>query len=379
MSDRPPRVLHIINGEYFGGAARVLMNYLTSPDRRADVTVILHFQGELLTRLRELRIPVELLPMRNRFDIAATRQVLRFARQRKADLVHTHQLRNTLLARLATLAGGPPVVTHVHSPAFRESTRGLNNLITGATDRTLASRTRMFIAVSKSLGDELVRLRIPQNRIRIVPNGIPLPPAATPASRTALHGEFGIPSSVPIVGLVANLRPRKGAEILMRAVAQLRAEGRPLHVLLVGEAFRGEGRDYGAELRRLAEDLDISDQTTFAGFRRDTDAIISGLDVFVLPSLFGEGLPMALLEAMGAGVPTVSTPTEGIAEVISDGQTGMLVPSGDVTALAHAVRRLLTDGALAATIADRGRETVAAQHTAGVMAKSIEAVYEELL
>ena len=82
---------------------------------------------------------------------------------------------------------------------------------------------------------------------------------------------------------------------------------------------------------------------------------------------------------MGAGVPTVSTPTEGIAEVISDGQTGMLVPSGDVTALAHAVRRLLTDGALAATIADRGRETVAAQHTAGVMAKSIEAVYEELL
>ena len=379
VSDRAPRVLHIINGEYFGGAARVLTNYLTAPTRRADVTVMLHFEGELLDRLRELHVPVELVPMRSRLDIAASRHVYRFARRWGADLVHTHQLRNTLLARLASLAGGPKVVTHVHSPAFRESTRAVNNRLTGLADRILAARSRMFIAVSNSLRDELLRLKIPAHRIRVIPNGIPLPTASSPAARAELHGRFGIANEFPIVGLVANLRPRKGAEILMRAAAELKRAQVPVHLLFVGEAFRGEGRDYQADLASLGHNLKIVEQTTFAGFQRDTDGIIAGLDVFVLPSLFGEGLPMALLEAMGAGVPAVSTPVEGIADLVKDGRNGLLVPAGEVTALASAIRRLLTDSEFAATIARYGRDTVSEHHSADVMARSIEAVNEDLL
>lgn len=373
-----PRVLHIINGEYFGGAARVLMNYLTA-DRRAEVAIGLHFEGELAERLRQNGFRVEPFPMRGRLDVRVARDVLSFARSWRADLIHTHQLRNTLLARVASLIGGPPVVTHVHSPAFRESTHRITNLTTGAVDRALAGRTRRFIAVSESLARELRRLGIPAHRIRVVPNGIPLPAPADAASRAALHAQFGIPESDAVVGMVANLRPRKGAEVLIRAAAILRDEGQPLHLLFLGEAFREAGRDYAAELRSLVDELRLAPHTTFAGFRRDTDRLVGGLDLFALPSLFGEGLPMALLEAMGAGVPVISTPVEGISEVVVSGQNGLLVPPGEAPALAASIQGLLAEPEAARVIGQQGRATVASRYTADAMAQAIEQVYGELI
>jgi glycosyltransferase involved in cell wall biosynthesis len=372
-------VLHLINGEYFGGTARVLVNYLAADARRADVRVAVHFEGELLDRLRDLAIPTDVLPMRGRLDLAAARGVARLARRAGAELVHTHQPRNTLLARLASFIGGPPVVTHMHSPAFRESTHAWRNLATGALDRALAMRTRRFIAVSNSLAAELRRLGIDEGRVRVVPNGIPLPAAANSAARDALHDEFGVPRDVPIVGMVAVFRPRKGADLLIEAAAQVRAMGCPMHLLLVGEAFRGEGRDYGAQLRALASAAGLGEHVTFTGFRRDTDRVIAGLDLFVLPSRFGEGLPMVLLEAMGAGVPVVTTPVEGIVEAVRDGENGILVQPDDVRGLARAIARALADPTASARLGEAGRQTVVERYTSDSMARGIEAVYREIV
>ena len=379
MSTRTPRVLHLINGEYFGGTARVLVNYLTAGAREADVHVAVHFEGELLDRLRALTIPTEVLPMRGRLDLAVARDVARHAQRVGADLVHTHQLRNTLLARLASFAGGPPVVTHIHSPAFRESTHAWRNVATGALDRALAMRTRRFIAVSHSLAAELRRLGIASERVRVVPNGIPLPVAASRAARDALHDELGVSPDVPVVGMVAVFRPRKGAELLIQAAARALGTGVPIHLVMVGEAFRSEGRDYAAELRSLAEAAGLGDHITFTGFRRDTDLLIAGLDLFVLPSRFGEGLPMVLLEAMGAGVPVVTTPVEGIAEVVTDGENGILVPPDDIPSLATAIQRALTDPVTSARLGSAGRDTVLERYTSDAMARGIESVYREIL
>lgn len=379
MRTRPPRVLHLINGEYFGGTARVLVNYLTAGARQADVLVAVHFKGELLDRLHELTIPTEVLAMRGRLDLTVARDVARLAHRVGADLVHTHQLRNTLLARLASFVGSPPVVTHIHSPAFRESTHAWRNMATGALDRALAMRTRRFIAVSHSLAAELQRLGVAAERIRVVPNGIPLPVAASRAARDALHEEFNVPPDVPIVGMVAVFRPRKGAELLIQAAAQVLGQGAPIHLLMVGEAFRSEGRDYGAELRALANSGGLGEHATFTGFRRDTDRLIAGLDLFVLPSRFGEGLPMVLLEAMGAGVPVVTTPVEGIAEVVTDGENGILVAPDDARGLATAIGRALADLAASNRLGEAGRQTVQEGYTSDSMARGIESVYREIL
>jgi glycosyltransferase involved in cell wall biosynthesis len=375
---RSLRVLHLINGEYFGGSARVLMNYVESEARRADVAVGVHFEGELEHRLRAAQIETEVIAMRGRLDLAAARSVLRLARRFRADIVHTHQVRNTLLARLAATGGGPPVVTHVHSPAFRESTDAVRNAITGTVDRVLARRTRRFIAVSESLAGELRRLGIRRDRIRVVPNGIPLPAAATGASRAALRTELGLPATEPLIGMVANFRPRKGTEDLLDAAGLLAASGIPVRLVLVGEAFREGARDYAAELRQRAERLQIADRVIFTGFRADPDRVIAGLDAFVLPSRFGEGLPMVLLEAMGAGVPVITTPVEGIVEVVEDGRNGRLVPAEDPASLAAALRGLIEEPSMGVALGEAGRQTVLSRYTSSRMAAGFERVYEEV-
>ena len=373
-----PRVLHLINGEYFGGSARVLMNYVESEARRAEVAVGVHFPGELERRLRLAGVETELIPMRSRLDLGAARRVRALARRWRADVIHTHQVRNTLLGRLVSVAGGPPVVTHVHSPAFRESTDTVRNLVTGTVDRALAGRTRRFIAVSQSLAGELGRLGIRAERIRVVPNGIPLPEAATEADRADLRVELGLPSDEPVIGMVANFRPRKGTEVLIEAASRLAEEGTPVRLLLVGEAFRDGRRDYAAELAALAAARGIGDRVTFTGFRADPERIIAGLDVFVLPSRFGEGLPMVLLEAMGAGVPVVTTPVEGIVEVVDDGRNARLVPSDDPASLAAAIRDLVADPARRAAMGAAGRQAVIERYTSDRMAEGFERVYAEL-
>lgn len=374
-----PRVLHLINGEYFGGSARVLLNYVEAPSRRAEVAVGVLFPGELERRLRAAGIETELIRMRGRFDLAASRRVLALARRVGADLVHTHQVRNTLLGRIASVAGAPPVITHVHSPAFRESTRAMRNAVTGMVDRVLARRTRRFVAVSQSLAGELQRLGIPDERIRVVPNGIPLPEPTDAARRAALRHELRVPRDDVVIGMVANFRPRKGTELLIEAAGRLARGGAPIRLLLVGEAFREGSRDYAAELADIARRAGLGERIVFTGFRADVDRLIGGLDVFVLPSRFGEGLPMVLLEAMGSGVPVITTPVEGIAEVVENGRNGLLVPVDDVAALHGALRTVLADPEQRAALGEAGRTTVVTGYTADRMAVGIEAVYDEVL
>ena len=373
-----PRVLHLINGEYFGGSARVLMNYLEAPARTAEIAVGVIFPGELERRLRAAGIETELLEMRGRLDLGATRRVLALSRRFRADLIHTHQVRNTLLGRLASIAGGPPVVTHVHSPAFRESTHAVRNAVTGIVDRSIARRTRRFIAVSRSLAGDLRRLGIGEERIRIVPNGIALPEPPDVDRRAMVREELHLPPDDLVIGMVANFRPRKGTELLIDAAGRLARDGAPIRLLLVGEAFREGSRDYAAELADRARQVGLGERIVFTGFRADVDRLIQGLDVFVLPSRFGEGLPMVLLEAMGSAVPVVTTPVEGIAELVESGRNGLLVPVDDATALYRALRSLRDDPGRRTELGQAGRATVIAGYTADRMAEGIESVYEEV-
>ncbi|HEY2915597.1 MAG TPA: glycosyltransferase [Candidatus Limnocylindrales bacterium] len=365
------RVLHLINGEYFGGSARVLMNYLTASQRRSDVIVGTFFDGELLERCRALGIETARLRMAGRGDLRAVAAVARLARRTGADVIHTHQARNTLVGRLAGAAVGRPVVTHVHSPAFRESTHRASNLVVGSVDRVLARGTARFICVSNSLATELHRLRIPADRIRVVWNGVPAPAAVDDTSRAAARAALGIEPSAFAIGLVANLRPRKGADVLLRAIAAMPAGA---HAVLVGQAFG----DYRSELDALVRELGIGDRATFAGFRADVDRLLPGFDALALPARFGEGLPMVVLEAMAAGVPVVATPVEGIGEAVGQ-DAGILVPVDDPGALARALQDLREQPDTRRRLASAGRERFRANFTSDAMALGFEAVYDGLL
>jgi glycosyltransferase involved in cell wall biosynthesis len=273
--------------------------------------------------------PLALTPMRSRFDVSPARAL---ARQIKAEgyaLVHTHTPRAALVGRVAAALAGVPMVHHLHSPTNRDTTHPLRNRFNTLVERCCLRRVSALIAVSESLGRWAQEQGHPPSRVWVVPNGVPCQgPLA----------ERRPPVGVWTLGTVALFRPRKGLEVLLDAVSALRCGGLPVRLRAVG-GF--ETPEYEQEMRSRAERLGMRDVVEWPGFRQDISSELLRMDLLVLPSLFGEGLPMVVLEAMAAGTPILATRVEGVPEAVRDGREGLLVEPGNPSALAQAASRVI--------------------------------------
>jgi glycosyltransferase involved in cell wall biosynthesis len=246
------------------------------------------------------------------------------------------------LARLRRV----PVVLHVHGAGFDGFLADLGP-IAGALARWAARRAARVVVLSEEWHRRLAP-RLPGSRLSVIANGIaPLPIAGSPdradqAVRVLFLGSLG---------------RRKGAPELIEAMAEL-----PERVRLV---LAGGDEDPGAtaKARAQAEGLRITPRVRFAGtvLGADKGALLRDSDIFALPSR-AEGLPMALLEAMAAGLPVVTTPVGGIPSLIRDGETGLLVPAGSPRAMAKALGRLAADPDLRRRLGEAGRELATARY-----------------
>lgn len=216
-----------------------------------------------------------------------------------------------------------------------------------------ARRVDRLIVNCAALGDK-VCARAPwfdRAKLRVVHNGIDADAFAATARRGRVRAELGLAPDRLVVSLVGEVGRRKGQAVLLEAVAKLRADGaaRDAVFLIAGE---GSGR---AELEAKAQALGLADGTVrFLGFRTDVPDLLADTDLLVLPS-FEEGFPNALLEGMALGLPVVSTPVDGIPELVVDGVTGMLTPPGDAAALAAAIGALLGDAGRRRALGEAGR------------------------
>jgi len=225
---------------------------------------------------------------------------------------------------------------------------------TAPNPQLLGEKLRRAAAVLSISEYDAARLRAVEPRAQIVvaPLGIPLP-EQKPVTR--------VPGLVVSVG---SLIEKKGHDVLVDACARMRDEGRDLRCEIVGDGH------LAASLRRQIDALDIGDRVTLRGYlpRGEVEELVSRATVFALasiPSSAGtDGVPVVLLEAMAVGTPCVSSRISGIPEVIRDDQTGVLVPPGDVAALAAALTHVLDDPELAQRLGDAGRAFVRSERTA---------------
>jgi len=231
------------------------------------------------------------------------------------------------------------------------------------TDLLYNRRVDGVIAISAAIAAVLRRAGVEESRLRRISSGVDA--AGFDPSPNAL-------SKVKTIGCIGVLEERKGQRFLLEAAAQLKARGLKLEYRIAGD---GSCRD---ELQNQAKRLDIDAETRFLGFVGDMAEFFTGVDLVVMPSLF-EGLGVAALEAMAAGKPVVATRVGGLAETISDGDTGILVPPRDAGALANAIGRLVESPALAGAMGRRGRERVLSHFTLEQMARQNETYYYELL
>jgi glycosyltransferase involved in cell wall biosynthesis len=178
--------------------------------------------------------------------------------------------------------------------------------------------------------------------------------------------------------MAALFRPRKGAEILLEALAALRSRGIEARLRAVG-AF--EEPEYERATKQLAEHLGIADLVDWVGFTDDVPAELRRIDLFVLPSLFGEGMPMVVLEALAAGLPVVASRVEGIPEAVRHGSEGLLVEPRSVGQLAAAIEEIIAgQGELDyETLSRNAKKRHAECFSAAAMARGVAEVYRQVL
>ena len=326
-----PRVLHLINGEHYSGAERV-QDLLASrlPEFGFDCAFACVCPDKFIERRVSRHVPLHVTPMRSRLDTRLARRIAGLVDRYDYRLIHAHTPRTALIGSLVARETGRPLVYHVHSPAARESTHAVRNRLRDCIERWSLRRASRLIAVSESLRQQMCANGFDEGRVACVPNGVPI--VGPLSDRPAPTGRW-------VVGTVALFRPRKGLEVLLEAVAGLRRRGFDIGFRAIGEF---ETSDYQRRMEELARSLGLGDAVEWTGFTSDVNRQLSTLDLFVLPSLFGEGLPMVVLEAMAAGVPVVASRVEGVPEAIRPGIDGLLVAPGDVRELVDTVQRLMT-------------------------------------
>jgi len=245
-------------------------------------------------------------------------------------LIHTHTPRTAMLGFVVRSLVGIPLVHHLHSPTSRDTESSTRNKINSFVEDFVINRANHIIAVSNSLKGYLLNLGLPERKISVVWNGVPSAPVLP---------ERNAPSDGWVLGTVALFRARKGLEVLLKTVATLINSGLRVRLRAIGEF---ETDEYQREILELVEKLGIEGDVDWVGFVQDVGLQLNKIDVFILPSLYGEGLPMVVLEAMANGVPVISTKVEGVPEAIPDENIGTLVEPNNEKQLTDAVRSLVS-------------------------------------
>jgi glycosyltransferase involved in cell wall biosynthesis len=290
------------------------------------------------------------------------------ARQREVRLIHTnirvgHDREGVLAARLA----GLPCLCHIRHPEKL-----------GWFDRRLASTVDRFVYISQAVRQSHRESGVSAEKGRIVYNGLDIAAFEGAMDPAGGRASLGLGADALAVGMVGRLDTWKGHEVFLRAVAKVEEAVPAARGIVVGDP-PPDRPGYRGELEMLRDDLQLTNKVMFSPFRMDVPVVMSALDVLVLASTSPEPFGRVLIEAMAAGKPVVAADSGAAREILEDGVQGLLVPPGDVEALASAVTRLLTEPQLAHAMGQRGRKRVGERFGIRQYVEGVQAAYRELL
>jgi len=354
---RPLRVCHVSLTLQTGGLERILADLARRHDRRVCQPTFLALRevGRFAEEIR--RADCEVLQLRAANRLAEIRSMVRLFRERQFDVVHAHNTYPHIYASIAARWAGVPVV--VQTRHGQRSGHGWRATLQYRWASRLVDR---IVAVS----DDAARLCVESDGIRAdkvcrIWNGIDL---------DEFH--YRGPIAEPVAMAVARLSAEKDFPTLLRAVAFAMPYVPELRLRIVGD---GPDR---MRLEQLTRELGIGERVEFLGERRDVAALLAQAAFFVTTSLT-EGISLTLLEAMAVGLPVIATSVGGNPEIVIDGVTGRLTPSGDAHAVAQAIVQMAQAPECWADYGGAGRERVLTHFDIRRMAAEYEDLYLQLL
>jgi glycosyltransferase involved in cell wall biosynthesis len=360
------RLQVVISEMAVGGAERMVVESLRDGSARGDELALLASPGRLDAELTELEIRRATLPTRRSAGalLRALATAQRFTRQFKPDVVHSHNVRVTAIARLAAQIAAPlsrpPVLATYHGVPLEE--------VRSAT--RLLRLADLVVCVSEDLKAQLEEKGFPPRRLAVIPNGVPDATPISPERRAEIDADLGFEESTEVISIVGRLVPQKAHDRFLDAALAVKQARPQARFLIVGEGPLRE------QLEARSVDLELDQAVRFTGVRGDAPDLIARSDLLVFSSIW-EGLSIAALEALARGVPVVSTDVAGARELLTTG-AGVIAPQ-DADALAEAIVDALADPAARARMGAEGRRLHAERFSVARMNEGYRRIYERLL
>jgi glycosyltransferase involved in cell wall biosynthesis len=354
------RIVHVVQGLGIGGQERLVVQLSHELARRGHEPAIVSLSPGGEVRAEARGIPVYDTPRPDHADPSLVTRLAALLHHLRADVVHTHNPSPMIHGIPAALLSGVERRVHTKHGKNVYGRRGL--WVARAVVRTLDA----LVAVSPETAHvALLKERVAESRLHVVPNGIPLAGLGRDEdARARIRAELGIARDAFVVGSVGRLAVEKEYPSLVRAIAPMLSPR--MHLVLVGD---GEARPaVEASIPR-----DRAAFVTLTGLRRDVPALLAAFDLFVLSSRT-EGLPLAVPEAMASALPVVATAVGGLPSVVKR-DCGVLVPFGDQTALGRAIDEMARDPSRTRAMGEAARRHAFASFSIERMADDYERIY----
>ena len=365
-------VIHYSDSTVFGGTERALLHLVRGIDRLRWRTVLLHDHAAppaLVGEAKAAGAEVHVVPrVSGKLDVVNLAALTAAVRSHHADVFHAH-LHWPLACKYGIAAAAMarvPVVVATAQLHVELDPAGFVDL----QHRAMTRVVHRYIAVSRAVAGDLTRrFAVPSAKVTVIPNAVDLRDVDAADMRNGTPPpDWPATTGRRVALILARLEADKGIAYAIDAVAALP----DVELVIAGAGTQRAG------LEAHAAASGVGDRVRFLGYRRDTAALLRCADVFLLPSLV-EGLPLSVLEAMGAGVPVIATDIPGTREAVEHEVTGLLVPARDPRALAAAMQRVFEDAASATARATRARERARREFSTEAVVTRVTALYASLL
>lgn len=377
---RPATVLFVDHAPALGGAEHSLLLVLKHLDRARWQPHLACAGGPLAVRAEALGIPVHRVPLERLrrsphapLELGSgVRAIAHTAREMSAALLIANTVRAAFYVACAARLAHLPWVWHMRDFWLAEA-QPRHSWVDRLGKRILARSAARVLANSQAVA---AQLPCPE-KITVIHNGIEVERYDPLLDGEPFRRRWGIPPGAPLVGMVGRLRPWKGQDRFLRAMAAVAQAMPGAHFAVVGGANFAVADNYPQDLKHLAAGLGLGEQVVFTGHLEDVRPALAALDLYVHP---GEPEPFGLtiIEAMAMRKPVVGLAHGALPEIVPHEEAGLLVPPRDEGALARAVSALLADPARRQALGQAGRERVARYFTAGQMAAGVSQALERV-
>ncbi|MGD0886020.1 MAG: glycosyltransferase family 4 protein [Thermodesulfovibrionales bacterium] len=361
-------ILFVIMQMEMGGSERLVHNLALKLDRELFNPAVAWFFGNgILREFKELNIPLFPVPKVKRVDFSTMQDLGNIIKNQNIHIVNAHHFMSMIYSFYGCkLKNRSKLIYTEHSEWELQNIPWKWRVI----GKSLLKRTDSAVGVSDAVANRIkTTFRTDSPKIVAIQNGVDFKAFSVAFDKAKIKRSIGLSDDDRIIGNVANLKKVKNHLFLLEAFSDLLKEMSNVKLLLVGQGWESDPENSEKELRGFVRQQGLDKSVLFLGYRSDIPELLSIMDVYCSTS-FKEGLPISLIEAMAAGLPSVGTDVEGIRDVIVHERTGLIVRLSDTDGLKRAMFTLLTDSGLAKRMAIEARSVAEQKYSLEQCTKS---------